>query len=320
MDLLKQHLGADPATTEGIAELLRCEISARGMTQRTAAIQSIRQSVAAVADLSVEKIASVYSRLVSAGDLLALPGGKVAPAPLRCVRLAGTRAYVFAGSGTKSLAVHLGVQPALDGLRRSLVWSDAIAERIERVGGLVLDADQWAQFDRTAVADADFLQSLDDRLGASDAAVVQPPNNSLDWRGWLAVDDQMRWRTDGLAAKLWRAMNRWGRPTYAWTAGGSPSGLPHLPIGRDDGLRAQFAEAIHQGAPAKAWAYRDAEMATLEIQWWLPTPEYRWLTLYAVHAQSGPGRWQWRASLDDIDLVLQQLHVRLGVQITKVEQ
>lgn len=310
--LQAEHLGVPPNALAVTAELLRCEVSARGVGQRAAILARVRQLALVAATGATQQVERVCAQLESLGDILALPGGKLAAAPLRCVQLENETGLLLAGAATQSLAHWLGEAPVVHHLRRHLPWRADTAARVVAIGGKVLEANQWARLDASMTAGPDFIADLDTRLAAMSPENLSPVADDADWRAWLPAAGAMGWRKANGRATLWRSANQWGSWTYAWTDGAVPA-VTYMQLRQDDARRAQFALASQAGLPAQMTILADAQHLALRLPWWLPAPEYRWMTLHAELAQSDQLGWHWLVPAESAAVVLNKLHERLAV-------
>ena len=303
-------LGAAMPCTEATAELLRAEVTARGVAHKTTVLRAVAEHH--LAPLPASQVTRVAEELVLSGDLLTLPGGKWAGAPLRCVLLCPETARVLAGASARRLGYWLGETPVLAGARRYLPWSPALAARLAAVGGIALTADMWARLDREPPADAAFLAYLARQEACADSGQAGQSPTDAKWLAWIALNGQIRWRKATGGARLWRTDGRNGQFAYAWTVGDPPAKTFHR-ISADSAARAQFALAQQAGASAVASLEPvDADFA-LRLPFRLPMAEFRWLQLYAVWLQAPRLGRHWRFRSDYRERVAAMLLNRLGV-------
>lgn len=308
-------LGVEPATNLGLAELLRAEVTARGMAPRAATLERVRRLVTPVSTIDPELLARTCDALVREGDLVLAAGGVLAATPLRLVHLAGGAARVGSSMPTHALRVALGAEVERRGLSRRVIWTGDCEAALAALGGVALTPAQWAGLDRAPVADDTFLQRLDQRLQCA----ASPPgwrvrDEPLEWRGWTWHENSLAWRRDAAETQLWRARGTWGGFVSAWSAGGSPATAPFFELPSDDAVRAQFGLARRAGHPLAVSVHAAADAVLLTIPGWLPRAEYRWLSLHADPAlDAEPGCWHVPAA--DLPRVLDMLRQRLGVLV-----
>lgn len=300
-------LGVDPTTGLGVAELLRAEVTARGTTPRAATLERIRRLLASVLTIDPELLARTCDALVREGDLILAAGGVLAATPLRLVRLGGA-ARVGSSLPTHALQAALGAEVERRGLGRRVIWTGDCEAAVESLRGIVMSPEQWSGLDRAPLADATFLQRLEQRLqcpGPAPGARVR--DEPLEWRGWTWHDNKWAWRRDA-ETPLWRARSIWGGFVSAWSAGGSPATSSFFELPPDDGVRARFALARRDGHPIVV----STQAEHLTLPGWLPRAEYRWLSLHAEPAMDlEPGRW--RVPAPERARLLEMLRQRLGV-------
>jgi hypothetical protein len=251
--------------------------------------------------------------MVATGDFLAMPAGKIAAAPLRCVDLGTGQGLILGGAPTSLLTHWLGIAPRSEGLRRTIPLSAAVANRLHTLGILLIPAEQWARLDAAPQAAESFLAGLDAKLLGRKLEHAAAALDNPDWRGWCRHQDAMAWRRRPASARLWRAATPWGGYLFAWTAGSSPD-LESASLSRDEALRAQFALAAGCGVPAAIFVTPGPDgVSTLALPWWLPSPEYRWLSLYAVNTLKPGAGWQWSAPSEYCDHVVARLCAQLSL-------
>ncbi|MEQ1564185.1 MAG: hypothetical protein ABMA64_01015 [Myxococcota bacterium] len=316
-DRLSQHLGADPASHEGLCALLRAEVHARGHAPRSVTLDRVRRLVEPVVEIELERLASLCDALVREGDLVLAPGGALWATPLRAVPRVNGTARLFSSLAGPGLTKALGAAPDARGAARTVPWMEAMVTSVVAIGGRVLTPEAWAGLDRAEIADAAFLARLDERL-AWEAA---PPaslerDGPLEWRGWVPAGERPGWRRDTASARLWWARTPFRGHRRAWTSGeGSPATCPFVEVSFDDADRARFALSRQDGASPKIGVEKVGSHAILEIPAWLPRPEYRWLSLQAEAAGDAAQATRWRVPLDAVSAVTDLLAVRLGLVV-----
>jgi hypothetical protein len=313
---LTAHLGVDPGSETGLFELLRAEVSARGMAPRSASLARIARLVAPAIDLDPSHLEAACDTLVRAGDLTLGPGGTLSATPARLVRLVDDEVILVASLPTQAASLELGTPLAVDGATRRTVWTDDLARRSLELGAIMLTAEQWAALDRTPCADAAYLRKLDARLTwASSQAGSLEADEPLDWRGWTLHRDELVWRRDAAEARLWVARASWRGVHRAWTAGdGPPSSAPFLLLDADEADRARFALAREGGRPLRILTQPASEhQVQMDMPGWLPRAEYRWLSLHARSAGDASAAQRWRLASARRQQVVEMLEHRLGL-------
>lgn len=315
LDHSSAMLGADPATELGLAELLRAEVTARGMAPRAATLERIHRLVASIVVIDLELLARTCEALVHEGDLVLASGGMLAATPVRLVRLPGEVARVVSSLPTQDLRVSLGVDVERRGLVRQVPWTATGEVAVAALGGVVLTPEEWAGLHRAPLADDTFLLRLDQRLaGSLSSSGLRGRDEPLEWRGWTWHETRGAWRRDAVDTPLWRAQSTWRGFVSAWSAGASPATAPCFELAPDDAVRARFALARRQGHPLTISVHTDGDTALLTIPGWLPRAEYRWLALHAAPARdAAPGFWHVPATV--LPGVLDLLRQRLGVTV-----
>ena len=314
---LAMRLGASVASDEGLCELLRAEVHARGQAQRALTLNRVGRRIGPVMEIAAERLDALCEALVREGDLVLGPGGILWPTPLRVVPLAGGVARLYSSLPRAALTLALGRPPAAQGATRTIAWEDALSAAVAATGGVVLTAATWAGLDRAPRANDALLAQLDERL----AWEPEPPGSlerdgPLEWRGWAPGGDHAGWRRDAAGAKLWWAQARGRGQHRAWTAGeGSPSVAAFIELSADEADRARFALSNQAGSPAILGVEIMDGFAILEIPGWLPRPEYRWLSLQAEAVGALGQTTRWRLSRESGREVADQLATRLGLQV-----
>jgi hypothetical protein len=320
---LRDRLGVEPSSDEGLADLIRREVQAHGRVQRAMTIERVRRLLAPVLRVDDEFLASACDTLVREGDLVLIPGGLLAATPLRAVPLvwgdASGRARLFSSLPTTTLAGSLGRAVHPLGASRTVDWVPALAELVEGIGGRVVTPDAWAGLDRAPVADGDFLALVDERLAwEAEQPGSLERDGALDWRGWIPDGTPPGWRLGAAEARLWVARTAFRGHRRAWTRlGGSPSTQGFISLTADDADRARFALSRQANASPTLIAQNAGGHVLLEVPTWLPRPEHRWLSLQAEAAGDSVGASRWRLSAQTCDMAIATLTVRLGLTVER---
>jgi hypothetical protein len=317
-NVAQQILGGVSADVAIIAELLRAEVTARGHCTRSMAMRRALRTMAPAGAPAPEAVEEVCSLLERAGDFQEAPGGVLFATPLRAIdigdgewRVVGStpltwlRAKLTCDWKSEGIARTCRIEPAAD-----RVWrSDVVA-----VGGVVISPETWAGFGRTPKADAAWLAALDARLNVNpEAAGSLERDGPLAWSGLIAAEGQLRWlfADRGPQARLWRARNQWGYWKHAWTTGGSPTSQPFHQLRNDESARTLFAVALSAGTPVTVKASHRGDVSIVDTGHWLPSAEYRFLSVQAVADREKHNRWT--ISRTRVQAVLDALRDRLGV-------
>lgn len=313
---LRQALGFDPATVEGLADLLRAEVHARGRTQHAQALQRVHRLILPVAQLDEGQIAAACESLIREGDLVLVPGGVLAATPLRAVPLAAGSARLFSSLPTDALFSLFGAAVSQRGATRSVTWQPALSTAVEAVGGRVLTPEVWAGLDRAPRADDAFLATLEERLKwAAESAGSLERDGPLEWRGWIPNGEAPGWRQAPESARLWMARTSCRGHRKAWTGGTSPSQGDFVSLTADEADRAALALSRNVGASQKLLVEREQEKAILTLRTWLPRPEYRWLSLQAEPLDVTGPESRWRILSEAQTAVTATLAEHLGLTV-----
>lgn len=313
---LRQDLGADPGSEEGLCGLLRAEVHARGSALRAVTLERVARRIEAVVAVDPERLADLCGALVREGDLVRGPGGVLWATPLRAVPLLNGSARLFSSAPSAALTAVLGVAPRARGATRAVPWRAGMDASIAATGGRVLSPDVWAGLEHAPLADDFYLARLDERLTwEAEAPASLERDGPLEWRGWVPDGEQPGWRREAPTAKLWWARTSWGH-RRAWTAGqGSPTRAPFLELRRDDADRARFALSRQAGASPAVVVQPAVDHAIVEIPAFLPRPEYRWVSLQCEYAGDSVQVGRWRVPADAAREVTDMLARRLGLAV-----
>lgn len=314
---LHLHLGADPFSDEGLADVLRAEVHGRGWTQRAVALDRVRRLLQPAIDVDEPRLARICETLAREGDLMRAPGGVLAATPLRAVPLASGAARLYSSLPTKALASALGVPIQRRGAARWITWDVAHGDAVEGVGGRVITPEAWAGLDRTPIADGAFLDRLDERLAwEAEPAGSLERDEPLDWRGWVPNGDRPGWRRDAAGGRLWIARTAFRGDRRAWTQGdGSPATRPFVSLTADEADRARFAiSRLAAASPVLRMEHADGHVI-LDVPGWLPRSEYRWLSLQAESAGDAGIVTRWRLASGAEVGVTRLLADRLGLLV-----
>ncbi len=329
-DLVKENLtrltGHAPNDIAAVAELLRHELSARGVSTRRTICENAGMQLAAFAEWPREVIRKTLDELERSGDVSSAPGGRVAPAPLRLVDLDGKRFAVFCGLPSAALrrefpaAVLTGEQTqrwmTFDGIP-----GDDFTGKMSALGGLIMSTARWAGMDRVPACGADWLEELASRLEYESCQPDSWEFESLDEWGVYVPDasvpaQRKRWcrssKVEG--GLLWRSRHRMGWWVYAWTEGTAPTGCRSLKLRQDDAMRAAFSLDAASGAPQTFQASIGTEVEVM-INAFLPLAEYRLLNVSGRQSRDETGVCRYRFEPAVWERLRPVLRERLGVEL-----
>lgn len=305
---------------EGLCDLLRAEIHARGRAPRSGTLERIRRLLQTVQSVELERLGTMCEALVRDGDLILAPGGVLWATPLRAVPLASGEARVFSSLSSTELSGVFGQAPRAKGASRTIDWGEASGPLVAAVGGRVLTGEMWAGLDRTPIADGAFLAQLDERLAWEHlAASSLERDGPLEWRGWVPAGERKGWRSGANDACLWWARSGSRAHRRAWTAGnGSPATAPFIELSPDETDRARFALSRIAGSSATVVVEKANGQTILTIPTWLPRPEFRWLSLSARPLPERPG-FRWQVLSGGHQRIIEILALRLGLRWEEVQ-
>lgn len=323
-ELLTEVVGADPHTDEGIAELLRYEVSARGSSPRHTVLRRVERLAAPAAKIDLERLAEVCDVLVREGDLVTAPGGLLVASPVRFVERGPDVFRVFASMPSRWLKERVPSRWVQEGVRRTCladVNRAALESAVSALEGIFLSASAWAGLDRAPLADSQWIESLDRRLEWNPSGPGSLERDGpIDWKRLSVGDGQISWsypdKNNG--ERLWRARHAWQGWVSCWTSGPPPSESSFVRLSPAEAARACFALARVAKHPLRMNLRRDGETSHLSIDHWLPIAEYRYLSLHATRATADKGLQTWTLPADQAGEVCRLLQERLGIEISEV--
>ncbi|GMU52616.1 MAG: hypothetical protein AMXMBFR33_17620 [Candidatus Xenobia bacterium] len=297
-----------------LAERLRSEAEALGVTIRRLLLQRVRAARPGVCPERLRKILHAMFFLTDLAGGVDVPAA--APAPLRAVSLAGDAWLLVGGPRTS----HLEGEVRAPFLRVLMNASpDALARLLEPHRGSVLQPDLF--WESTTPLDAAWLASHRQtwELGAV-------PTNATEEAPWKVYDPSRpcayhegRWRglrqgDQGFA--LVRRQRPGERPAHAWglLSGGQVERTHPLPSGL--ACDARYALDRAQGFPVRGlWSPADGNRTELYPDSWLPRTEHRLLRSLARRAPAGsyPNE-PWILDSDLAELVRSAVSQRLGMR------
>lgn len=320
---VETSVGAPIDGRDGIAEIMRAELTARRACSGKALRDRIASILSPMTATSVDLLDSVLTELLRRGDATDGPGGMVAAAPLRFVDLSGGRFRIFGGTPTNALTPLnelLGVTPGIERIGCVKTSDDAWRGDLAKLGGIVIAPERWAGLDRILPAGAEWLQRLDRLLVQSGSAAGSGGSDLIDeWRVYRAdsaFEQRRRWREQAAepGGHLWRSRHQRGWRIYAWTAGGPPSEVPSIRLGGDGALRTMFSVDRVERIPATLRARQEEKSSVLfALDLFLPRAEYRYVVTMADRVPRGDEDVSYRCSSTSWELVRGTLEERLGL-------
>jgi hypothetical protein len=309
-----------------VSEMLRHELSARGISSRRTVCDQVEAQLAAFATCTREGIRKTLDELERSGDVSSAPGGRIAPAPLRLVDLDGRRFAVFCGLPSSEL-------------RRGFPFADIASEQTQRwlsfpesagsvfndtvaaMGGQVISTARWAGMDRVQACGEEWMEDLASRLEQESSRPDSWDQESLDeWNVYVpdaAVPTQRkRWSRLSKQANghLWRARHRLGWWVYAWTEGDCPTSCISLKLRQDDAMRTTFSLDSTSDAPL-TFQFSKGNEVELLVDAFLPLAEYRFLNVSGRQSRDENGAYRYRFGVDAWERVLSSLCERLHVKL-----
>ena len=320
--VLHEALGLDPSDLAGIADLVRSEVSARSMCQRSSTIRRVQRLVAPVARIDEGAVSEVCDLLEREGDVVVASGGVLFGTPLRAVELGSGELRIVSSLPTKHLSGRMAGIWRVQGTSRSCRFDDAEQARAAVVAteGVVVSPAGWACLDRVPCADHTWLDLLDRRLRAEpEGAGSLERDEPLGWRGCVATEGGFRWAPAESAkeARLWRARNHWGHWLFAWTGEGTPKASPFVWLRGDEGTRSAFAVARDLSSPVEVSLEKRDGVTELALPTWLPIAEYRFLAVSSSSSRTEGRGARWELPHDRLEYVLGVLHERLGLVVRR---
>ncbi len=318
-------IGVSCSLPEGlVAELLRNELAARRVSSRRGLCQKIAELMESFCPVELSLIKEQLSSLERIGEITPGPGGQVAAAPLRAVKLADNRYQLFGTVNYNQLTSGFSGSNLSAGLSRIITLNDndlsKLGEVLDSLGGLELSPERWAGMDKVSIADEVWLDELNCRIGREPR-----PAGSLDhvtlneWSVYQpdrkVVLQKARWQKQNNSKKgyLWRTWHERGWPIYVWTAGNSPDEDEFVRLSGDDAGRAMFALDRSVGAAISCKITAKNEETHLEIGGFLPRAEYRYLAIKGEYAGKNGDYFSFIFETSVWSEVCETLKKRLGI-------
>lgn len=319
-DAVTATVGLSMEIRDGVAELLRAELSARGSCSRRALCERVFSMVTPFASISIDLVQSVLAELAARGDVTAGPGGILAAAPLRAVDIGAGRFKVFGSLPSKPLlAVDTSAtgKPGIDRVV-SFDGTDAGPRAVSSLGGVVLTPERWAGLDRVLPAGEEWLNVLNRRLDQEgELAGARDEEIADEWRAYLPeaeTEQRRRWKA-GIhpASTLWRARQQRGWQTFAWSAGGSPRDTRSLPLTGDESARTMYSLNLRAAISATIHGRPIGDYVEFECDLFLPRAEYRYLTTFAERLAGNDKRAMYHCPATVWTVLTETLASRLGI-------
>lgn len=318
--MLTKWLGYPAESMEGLAELIRAEVTSGGLVTRTALANSTLRRLEGLAPWSKEEVSRAIEELVECGDLVRGDLGAIAGTPLRMVDVDQERSLVIS-----SLPLHI-LRPAMPGtwqvsrcrreLRRLPLIEARIAKGLAELNGVRIPFEQWCKLDQLPRASAEWLATLDRRL-TEEGELIGHFATTAELRAFKvkpAENTGELWQLSSTSNSLWsRHDARFGWVHY-WTGGAAPTSARSLRLHDWEACLARYALACAYGSPAKAEVHFDAGFFGFSLPYWLPLPLYRFVSgLSAMEVRAEGIDTTWRFTRANARRVVAELSSRLGV-------
>jgi len=288
--LVEQSLGIPSASTEDlVAELLRSELTARGVSGRRSLCDRIIQLLQPTISVTHDLVKDVLFSLEKAGDISGGPKGQIAAPPLRAVKLAENKYQLFCSIPHGRLASFFNKSKLSVGLSRVLILKGddrkKIKDTIEALAGLELTPERWAGMDKVGAANKNWLDGLNNSLISQPVSSGSFDQQTRDeWKVYQPEQSKLlqkvRWQKNDKSSKgnLWRIWHERGWPIYCWTAGDSPELAEQIRLSNDEANRTMFALDRLKNARISCEVTEKKSKTQVQIGGFLPNAEYRYLT------------------------------------------
>jgi hypothetical protein len=311
--------GRPDTDANSLAEALRYELSALGITTKRVLIDRVLALLSPVCEVGCELVSEVLDELLSAGDALEGPGGRVASSPLRAVRLQDGDHLLL--STTPSQRLPFSFAQIVAGIpRRVHCPNEKLGDffaAVQSLGGVSVSIEAWAGLHMSQAADEQFLRGLqhtaEQRAGEAGAAGTSTWNDLERYIPALTQKVQgWRWKKLDKVKEpsLVRSKQSGGYWSFAWAI---PETL--LRISADEARRAMFALDAQLKAPLLFSTSQEGEFVVLQIDTMLPSAEYRYVS--AMSDKSEQERFIRRFTIPQKrwENVKQTLQTRLQVEL-----
>lgn len=311
-----------PVGQEALAELLRGELAALGVSTRRVLKDRVIARMTPADTMTEEQVDATLRRLEEIDEFTSGPGGRIAAAPVRALRLEPGRYLLLGSLTTSSLAPLLPALRIVGGMLRrgECTASDDghVAGQVAALRGRVTDAATWTG--RVPPADAAWLAELDARL--LDQVQADSPLWSVErWQVYAPRADvpaqHRRWRSTSRLGEsgLIRGRLEAGSYAYAWTSIAQPPRL--LPLTRDEARRTAYALDARESTPITLRLQREGAAVELVMDAALPYAEYRYLLLLGERCNWDSYPVRYRLPPQHVALVTAYLRDRLGVRVSE---
>ena len=275
-----------------LADELRAHALALGPATRTSLVRRVTRLLAPAAT-PAERVEEICRALERRGDLLAGPGGTVAPAPLRLVETTGQRWLVVGCLPTVALRRLLPGVDVSAGIgrtaRAALATSEDVRAAVEGHGGRVLSAEDWAGLSRTPPADAAWIDELQLRLGNEDPGAAgglstlwdEPSVYVPSAEGTTGPRWQRRTTTEAPSLLRARQPGSWWAYAFGQLHGPGKAPRPFLPLSRDEARRTELALDRSAGVPRSLTPAQENGLWWVALDVLVPLAEYRYLLALA---------------------------------------
>jgi len=286
---VRQSLGIPSTSPEDlVAELLRSELTARGVSGRRSLCDRIIQLLQPTVFVTPDLVKEILFSLEKAGDISGGPNGQIAATPLRAVKLAENRYQLFCSMPHGEIVNLFSESKLSVGLTRILTLKgddrQKIKTTLEALEGLELTPERWAGMDKVGAANQSWLEGLNNRL------IMQPVSSGSfdqhtrdEWKVYQPDKakslQKARWYENDKSSKgnLWRIWHERGWPIYCWTAGDSPELAEQIRLFADEANRTMFALDRIKDARISCKITEEENKTQIQVGGFLPNAEYRYL-------------------------------------------
>ena len=303
--------GDDLSLPDLAAEMFRSELAARTISSRRALCNRVMGMLTSIRAVDLEDLKTQLFLMEKIGDVTSGPGGKVAAAPLRAVKVGADRYQLFGTVDYRHLTSIFTQSEITPGENRFLVPKnddlEFFRQRIDLLGGLSLSPERWAGLDKIGAANTKWIQNLDERLeNYPIAAGSLNRETNGEWRTYRPEKKDQpqnkRWAKDqgNGRGQLWRIWHQRGWPIHVWTKGLSPEKAFFTRLTGEEASRAMFALDKATDMPIPYVVSEERGKTIFRLGGFLPGPEYRFLTTRGTYSgksgdyycfQFDPGIW-----------------------------
>ena len=306
-----------------LAEMLRNELSARGVCSRRVLCSKVAAMVEPLKQTGLEELKEVLAEIETRGDVTRGPLGQIAASPFRAV-FVGKGRYRLYGCTVARKLIHSFSNAELSfGVNRHLSSNEekeSVFSKIANLGGVVLSPERWSGLTRTSHADGEWLASLGPMLANRNISAGGLDNGLSD--GWQAYKPEEqkkvhneRWQKFGQddSGRLWRGWHERGWYVFAWTSGKSPSVTPCIKLSSDHTRRTMFSLDREVGNPVLSSFSKENERVFFKIAGFLPVAEYRYLSTIGEYTGKQGSNYCFNIPSDTWSVTIQIINDRLGI-------